>query len=145
MLVTAEFFIQNAFRVNTVNTKTFVLMLAQKRPLNFISGQPVALNSVLREYNRSEFHHLYPRSFLNEAGMPANQQGPLANFAFLSKVDNTALGGSAPSIYRAMMPSNVTDILESSLVPNSLFEDDYPKFIHERSLLLERYASELIE
>jgi hypothetical protein len=54
VVVPAEYFTQNAFRVNTVNTKTFVLMLAQQRPLNFISGQPVSLSVVLRDYNRSE-------------------------------------------------------------------------------------------
>ncbi len=144
VLVTGEFFIQNVFRVNTVNTKTFVLMLAQNRPLNFVSGQPVSLAEVLRDYNRSEFHHLYPRAFLTARGVPAAQQAPLANFAFLTKTDNVALGGVAPSVYRARMPEQLGNILESALCPESLFDDDFEKFLSERSLRLEEFANRLI-
>jgi hypothetical protein len=144
VVVTADFFFQNAFRINTVNTTSFVLMLAQRAPLNFVSGQPVALADVLRDYNRSEFHHLFPRAFLTECGVPSEKQGPLANFAFLSKADNTALGGGAPSDYRARMPQQVDRVLEAALCPPSLFGDDYQVFLRDRCLLLETYANQLI-
>jgi hypothetical protein len=145
VLITREFFTQNTFRINTVNTISFVLMLAQKGPLNFISGQPVALAEVLRDYNRSEFHHLFPKSFLASRGVPAAEQAPLANFAFLSKADNTALGGAAPSLYRARMSPNPENILAAALCPVSLFNDDYAAFLTERSVLLEAFANELIQ
>jgi hypothetical protein len=145
VLVTADFFVQNVFRTNTVNTKTFVLMLAQNRPLNFISGQPVALAEVLRDYNRSEFHHLYPRAFLTEHAIDAAKQAALANFAFLSKADNVALGGVAPSLYRAKMPHEIQGVLDSALCPIGLFNDDYDPFLRERSLRLEAFANHLIE
>lgn len=144
VLVTADFFLQNAFRVNTVNTITFVLMLAQKRPLNFVSGQPVALADVLRDYNRSEFHHLFPRAFLTSREVPAGQHGPLANFAFLSKADNVVLGGGAPSSYRTRMPAQVDNILAAALCPPNLFDDDYAAFLRDRGQLLEVFANELI-
>lgn len=144
VLVTRDFFTQNTFRVNTVNTSTFVLMLAQKHPLNFVSGQPVHLVEVLRDYNRSEFHHLYPKRYLTDIECPPDKQGMLANFAFLSKADNTTLGGVAPSLYREKMPQDVDPILHSALCPSSLFEDDYHEFAAERSDLLERFANELI-
>lgn len=145
VLVTKDFFLQNTFRVNTVNTLTFVLMLAQKGPLNFVSGQPVALAEVLREYNRSEFHHLYPRAFLTNVGVAPSQHNPLANFAFLSKADNTTLGGGAPSEYRARMPQQVENILNAALCPPTLFADDYQTFLQERSQLLETFANQLIQ
>ncbi|SRR5258708_1988637 len=145
VLVAREFFTQNAFRVNTVNTTTFVLMLAQRQPLNFVSGQPVAMDAVLRDYNRSEFHHLYPRAFLNFGGIPPDQHGPLANFAFLAKADNIVLGGMAPSAYRARMPRQVDNILEAALCPTSLFSDDYQRFLVDRSVLLEQFANQLIQ
>jgi hypothetical protein len=145
VLVTGGFFTQNVFRINTVNSSTFILMLAQKRPLNFVSGQPVALADVLRDYNRGEFHHLFPKAFLTSRAVPTAQHGPLANFAFLSKVDNTALGGVAPSAYRARMPQEVDDILDSAICPPSLFADDYPTFLRDRSRLLEEFANRLIQ
>lgn len=145
VLVTQEFFFQNAFRVNTVNTTTFVLMLAQRQPLNFVSGQPVATADVLRDYNRSEFHHLFPKAFLTAQGVPPVQHGPLANFAFLSKADNAALGGVAPSVYRPRMPREVDQILEAALCPQSLFADDYQAFLRDRSRRLETFANQLIQ
>jgi hypothetical protein len=98
-IVTRDYFTTNAFRINSVNTTTFILLLAQEEPLSFISGQPVAIADVLREYNRSEFHHMYPRSFLTQRGVDPKDQNSLVNLCFLSKVDNTALGGVAPSAY----------------------------------------------
>ena len=145
VLVTGEFFLKNAFRVNTVNTITFVLMLAQKGPISFVSGQPVTLAEVLRDYNRSEFHHLFPRSFLAAQGVPPEEHGPLANFAFLSKADNNVLGGVAPSAYRVRMPQVVESILEAALCPQSLFADDYHAFLRDRGLQLEAFANHLIQ
>jgi len=143
VLVTADLF-RSSFRINSVNTKTFVLMLAQKQPLSFVSGQPVSLAKVLRDYNRSEFHHLFPRAFLSGRGIPAPEQGPLANFCFLSKADNTNLGGEAPSVYRSRMPPDVESILDRALCPVTLFEDDYQQFLKQRGALLEQFANELI-
>lgn len=144
VLVGADFFTNNEFRVNSVNTKTFVLMLAQANPLNFVSGQPVPLADVLQNYNRSEFHHLYPRSYLTAQGVQASDQGPLANFCFLSKADNTTLGGVAPSAYRVRMADPVEPILASAACPPSLFDDDYVVFMHDRAAMLENMASRLI-
>ena len=144
VLVNEEFFTQNTFRVNTVNSTTFVLMLAQRAPLSLVSGQPVALDEVLRDYNRSEFHHLFPRAYLASVGVPPAQQAPLANFAFISKADNVALGGVAPSIYRARMPDRVEAILDAALCPPTLFADNYGAFLHDRALLIERFANQLI-
>jgi len=131
--------------MNTVNTTTFILLLAQHGPLNFVSGQPVPLARVLRDYNRSEFHHLYPRAFLGRAGIPLAQHGVLANFCFLSKADNTTLGGVAPSAYRARMPAAVDDVLRGALCPQSLFADDYPRFVADRGALLERAAAAVMQ
>jgi hypothetical protein len=144
VLVNGDFFTQNAFRVNTVNSTTFVLMLAQRRPLSFVSGQPVALDSVLRDYNRSEFHHLFPRAFLTLRGVAPAQQAPLVNFAFISKADNVVLGGDSPSAYRARMPGQIDTILNAALCPPSLFADDYSNFIRDRARLLEEFANQLI-
>lgn len=144
VLVTSEFFRENTFRINTVNTKTFILMLAQCNPKTFVSGQDVSLKAVLRNYNRSEFHHLFPRAYLTSLQVPTKEQNCLANFCFLSRADNTVLGGEAPSDYRSKMPPDVLPILESALCPDTLFDDDYADFIDERCDLLEDYANALI-
>jgi hypothetical protein len=144
-IVNREYFLSNTFRVNSVNSTTFVLLLAQRNPLNFISGQAVPIANVLREYNRSEFHHMYPKAFLTERGISPKIQNTLVNICFLSKTDNTTLGGVAPSVYRARMPANVNEILDHALCPPSLFGDDYEAFVRDRSLLLERAANEVMQ
>lgn len=140
----ADFFLSNAFRINSVNTKTFVLMLAQAHPRSFISGNPVGLKKVLREYNRSEFHHLYPRKFLSDHGVESSRQGVLANFCFLSRADNNELGGDAPSAYEAKMSQNMAEILTSAVCPESLFADDYETFLVERTEMLVELAESLV-
>lgn len=147
LTVNADFFKNNSFRLNTVITKTFILMLAQQKPLGFISGSPIHLHNVLRDYNKNEFHHLFPRSFLRDSKQSDYDQSCLANFTFLSRADNNKLSGDAPSMYRKHMPSKattVTKILESSLCPLSLFGDKYKIFVDERAGMLSNAANILI-
>lgn len=140
-IVRPDYFTSNTFRVNSVNTTTFVLLLAQQDPLNFVSGQPVPVANVLREYNRSEFHHMYPKACLAERKISAKDQNMLVNICFLSKADNTALGGVAPSVYKGKMTGDVSEIIRRALCPRSLFGDDYSVFCRERAALLERAAN----
>ncbi|WP_163999425.1 DUF262 domain-containing protein [Pyxidicoccus caerfyrddinensis] len=144
--VTPDFFESNTFTIDTVNTKTMILMLAQRNPLSFVSGAPVDLANVLRAGNRNEFHHVFPRAFLKSRGFSTDNINPLANFCFLSSADNKILGGEAPSIYRAKMPTSVSDILQRAFCPESLlFRDDYLAFRSERARLLAKYANDLMK
>jgi hypothetical protein len=143
--ITSDFFSSNLFGLNNVNTKTFVLLLASRRPLSFISGAPVDLATTLKESNRTEFHHLMPRSFLKLSKQTALDDSILANFAFLSRSDNRELGGVAPSVYRSKMPKDCDKILDSALASPILFTDDYRKFVDERADRLASVAAELCE
>ena len=133
-----EFFTDNTFGLGNVNTKTFVLMLASAGPRSFISGVPVDLKTTIKEANRTEYHHLMPKAFLDKSGQTDKYDASvLANFAFLSRADNRRLGGDAPSAYRSKMPHNVDDIMISAICPGSaLFADDFTRFIESRSAAL---------
>lgn len=141
--VRKEFFLENNFGMGNVNTKTFILMLANNKPLSFKSGAPVDLKETLKASNRAEFHHLMPKAFLRDTGQNAAGDSVLANYAFLSRADNRALGGDAPSVYKSKMPDNFGEILERSLVPHELFQDDYELFLRQRSFILANYARTL--
>lgn len=143
--VNEDYFLEQSFTIGTVHTKTLILLLANKAPKSFISGAPVDLGPVLQAYNREEFHHLMPRSYLKAAGRSTAEINSLANFAIISADDNKQLGGVAPSIYKAKMPTSSVDaILEAALCPHSLFDDDYDAFIHARAKALTDYASALM-
>lgn len=140
----SEFFVENTFTMGNVNTKTFILMLAQSKQRSFISGNEVDLAETLKSGNRTEFHHLMPRAFLKKSGQASPNDSVLANFSFLSKTDNIAIGGSAPSEYRAKLSIEIEQILGAAFCPMSLFEDDYVKFVTERKILLSAVAAKLI-
>jgi hypothetical protein len=142
--IDARFFISNDFGIGNVNTKTFILMLAQFAPLSFVSGAPVDLAKTLKDANRTEFHHLMPRDYLKEQFKTA-RHSPLANMAFLSRSDNRHLGGVPPSKYRTKMSSNVGEILKHALCPEVIFSDHYVKFALERAKILAEAAYELCD
>ena len=141
--VPATFFTDNVFGMGNVNTKSFILMLAQARPKSFVSGAPLDLAEKLRASNKTEFHHLMPRAFLKTSGQTKPAEGVLANFAFLSRADNRQLGGTAPSAYKAQMAQNWEEILDAALCPATLFADEYQPFLEERSAMLSAKAVEL--
>lgn len=143
----SSFFLDSQFNLNTVNTKAFLLLLANQGPLNFISGMPVTLDSVLRECNKKEFHHLYPRKFLLETGVDQKSINSLVNFAIIGRAENNKLGGGPPSKYRARLPANeeaLRLILDRALCPKSLFADDFGTFVGERAGLLTTKARDLV-
>lgn len=141
-----NFFSEQIFRMNNVNSKSFILLLAQSKPKSFISGNNVSLAEVLSDYNRKEFHHLYPRAYLRTVENAINYDiNCLANFCFIPRSDNNNLGGDCPSLYRAKMPNDVNEILGHAMCPESLFNDDYNTFISERAELLAQKTSILCE
>lgn len=143
--VSPQFFTDNSFGIGYVNTKTFILLLAQSKPLSFISGAPIDLSEKLRASNRTEFHHLMPKAFLEQTGQRAFSENCLANFAFMSRADNRLLGGDRPSVYRQKMPDLVDGILDRSICPPSLFNDNFDAFINERAEMLANKGTALCE
>lgn len=142
--VSPDLFAESQFTIGSVNTSTFLLLLSQLQPRSFVSGSPANLREVLKTYNRTEFHHLYPRAYLTGMQVPSKHINCLANFALVSASDNKVLGGVAPSQYRERMDNkNIDRILASAAIPPSLFKDDYALFLVERSELLAETARNL--
>lgn len=140
-----EYFLDQSFTIGTVHTKTLILLLANRMPRSFISGTVIDLGPVLQSYNRDQFHHLMPRSFLKKLGKTTTEINRLANFAIISAIDNNLLSGDAPSVYKKKMPpASIDEILRSAACPNSLFDDDYETFVRARARALLAYADFLM-
>lgn len=143
--ITSDFFASNQFNVNTVNTKTFITMLASNNPISFISGAKVNLSATLKQSNTKEFHHIFPDKYLRRYGKMKKEIFPLANFCFLNNADNQKIKDKAPDEYVKMMnKSSVSRILSSAICPPDTFEMTYDNFIDVRSKLLLDYALKLI-
>jgi hypothetical protein len=145
--IAEDFFTSNVFGIGNVNSKAFILMLAQEKPLSFISGAEINLADKLKNANRAEFHHLMPRKFLIDTrqATEALHESALVNFTFLSRAENRDIGGRPPSEYRSKMPADVSSILAQGLIPDSLFGDNYAIFASERSVFLRSRALALCQ
>lgn len=144
--VNEEFFF-SSFRVGAAATKTFVLMLANHDARSLLSGKSVDLDKVLQRYNRSEFHHIYPRAFLRDLNISDDKINVLGNFCFLSAAENKSIGRKQPSVYVKELVGDKAgrDVaLASAFCAESEFDDNYPKFLAARCARLAVYANTLI-
>jgi hypothetical protein len=145
--IDASFFYKSAFNVRTTNTRTHILMLASESPLDFISGEEIALGDVLRDCNRKEFHHIYPKAMLRDQAVDNSLINSVANFCMLSRAANNRISNSAPSSYRSLMPDDsdrVADIMNRALCPVDIFHDDFERFLTERCNILLEKANQLM-
>ncbi len=143
--ITSSFFNDNQFNVNTVNTKTFIAMLANNSPRSFISGANVNLKDTLKLSTSKEFHHIFPDKYLQRNGKNKQEIYQLANFCFLNNADNQKIKDKAPNEYVALMNADaINDILNSAICPLETFTIDYNEFIKRRTDLLLDFAKNLI-
>jgi len=143
-------FLKNYFRMSSVITNTFILLLAQEKPLNFIQGTKISLEKVLSQGNRKEFNHIFPKSYLEGLGTWGNNDiNCLVNFSILARTDNNTIKNLPPSVYRSSMPSDPNkfqQIMSTHFCPSEPFiEDDYNRFLDIRAELLLQKAKELCE
>ncbi|WP_410614857.1 DUF262 domain-containing protein [Amycolatopsis sp. lyj-109] len=148
--VPPSYFLQNNFRTGATKTNTFVSMLAQLRPRTFISGSYINVDEVLQNYNKAEFHHIFPRAYVErEHSDDSSYVNSLANFCFLSRVDNNKIRDRPPSAYLKLMPENTSallDVLDSSAIDISdLLDNDFFAFIQHRARVLAYIANCLMD
>lgn len=144
--VPAEFF-RNSFRVGAAATKTFVLLLANNGPQSLLSGKNIDLDKVLQRYNRSEFHHIYPRAFLREIGVSDTRINVLGNFCFLSAAENKSIGRKRPSEYLSDLVADDETraaTLATAFLLDTEFNDDYDPFLTARCSRLAEFANGLM-
>lgn len=145
--VPATYYMNNTFRVGTAATKTFVLMLANNGPRSLLSGKAIDLDKVLQRYNRSEFHHIYPRAYLREQGLPDGAINVLGNFCFLSAAENKNIGRKHPSVYIADLVggNERATTLASAFCLEAHFNDQFEPFLTARCERLAAFATTLID
>ena len=141
----SNFFTANKFSFNSVNTKTFILLLIQKSPMSFISGKQINLSEVLNNYNRNEFHHIYPNAYLKSINNNKYNENVFANFAVLSRADNNLIKDKKPSEYIKLLTDDNEKILDSAFCKKEYFNDDFESFINNRNEKLLEFAKFLID
>ena len=144
--ISESFFTDNQFNINSVNTKTFIALLASKTPRSFISGAKVDLATTLKLSSSKEFHHIFPDKYLQRQGRQRREIYQLTNFCFLNNADNQKIKDKAPSEYVKYMNSDsVLDILDAAICPENTFELSYDEFVDRRKKMLLNYAKSLMD
>lgn len=143
-----SFFLKHKLNMKTVATKTFILLLAQGKPLNLIQGTYISLQNGLSLGNRNEFHHIFPKAYLQvKEKYKADQINCLANYSLLARTDNNKINNKPPSAYRTEMPADeptFQKIIDTHFCPaNAFTTDDYDSFLMARAELLLQKAKEL--
>lgn len=148
--VSSDDLIQTQFSKANPITRSFLLLSAQSSPLDLTNGKIVDLGVSLSSFNRKQYHHVFPNSFLNKKGEKKEKRFTVVNFCFLPADSNKKISSKSPSDYFAnIVPSaNRTDILTSNLLPTDsdiYSKDDFDAFLEKRSSLLLSVISNLAD
>lgn len=119
-------------------TRAFLLLMAQLSPVDLVKNQKIDIGTSLAQYNRREYHHVFPLAFLKKRGLSHDKIFCVLNFCFLSSDSNKAISKKSPSDYFfSLVPEqDFNSVLRSNLLPinKSLYRDDnYDEFIEKRA------------
>lgn len=130
-------------------TRAFLLLLAQKSPLNLTNGAAIDLGEALSGFNRKEYHHIFPQAFLKKRAVATDKINALCNFCFLPAGSNKKISQKQPSdyIFNLVPDSNRKQILESNIMPLRMevyADDNYEEFISKRAELVGQFVDFLV-
>ncbi|NIY95880.1 DUF262 domain-containing protein [Salipiger sp. HF18] len=109
-------FRKSRFSAGTANSKSLVLMLANRQPRSFLSGAKIDPSKVLKKGSRHEFHHIFPRKFLEGKGYEPRDINSLSNICFLTRSDNNTIRAKSPKDYfQQMSEANRNTYLSEAL------------------------------
>jgi hypothetical protein len=122
-------------------TRAFLLLMAQNNPIDLVQNVKIDITKSLSEYNRKQYHHIFPNAFLKRQGFPQNKIFSLTNFCFLPADSNKKISSKSPSKYffDLIPTANFNSILSSNLIPltKELYEkDNYNDFLERRAELI---------
>ncbi len=130
--------IDQKFMKGSPYTRAFLILMAQRSPLNLTNGNKIDLGMALSKYNSKEYHHVFPRNFLKKKAIEIDKISSLCNFCFLPADSNKKISSKAPSeyIFELLSADKYADILESNLIPirKEIYQkDDYDEFLRHRA------------
>lgn len=121
--------------------RAFLLLLAQAKPFDLANGNSVDVGNALSQYNRKQYHHIFPNAFLKKLNFNTNEINKAVNFCILPATSNRIITDKNPSDYflNIIPQGNLINILSSNLVPidmNIYKNDDYDTFYKERTKIV---------
>lgn len=142
------------FRSNNAHAKLLAIILAHREPVDFLTGQRIDTANALSWANQKEFHHLFPRDYLENKGIARQRINSLANIVMLTSESNKRISNRAPSDYLRDVVAAAADAgvelqtwLERNLVSSEAFEaakaDNFELFLSLRARTIHSHVLEL--
>jgi hypothetical protein len=133
--------IETKFSKGNPLTRALLLLMAQHAPLDLVKNSKVDITKSLSEYNRKQYHHIFPNAFLKKQGFPQAKIFSVTNFCFLPADSNKKISSKKPSEYffNLVPQDDFNEILASNLIPikKELFQtDNYNDFLEKRAELI---------
>lgn len=103
-------------------TNAFFCMLRLVGPRYLEDGEPIPIAKYVARGNRSDRHHIFPRSFLRQRGVPGRRINSLLNVCFLVARENQSVGRAAPANYLDDVPKDGrarSRAMKSHLIPRA--------------------------
>ncbi len=138
-------FVKSNFSSGNANSKILILLLNASTPYSLLSGAKIDLDKVLKKASKHEYHHIFPKKYLENMGVSQSEINILANICFLTRADNNSIKDASPAIYAARIDSaRKAEYLTSALIPPDFGSLNYEEFIQKRMDMLEQKAKELM-
>ena len=115
---------------------------------DFCSGLPLSKShpGLMGDLER---HHIFPNAFLRDNGYPNRyQRNALANFTWLTKPCNIAIGATPPEEYFPLYEAKHEGVLAAHWIPldERLWKvENYSEFLAERRKLLAKAANDFLD
>jgi hypothetical protein len=84
----AEIWTTRQFRANNAHAKLLAIILAHRDPVDLLTGQRIDPGNALAWTNQKEFHHFFPRDYLENKGVARQRINALANIVMLTSDSN---------------------------------------------------------
>ena len=151
-VVNFEGFAKDYFRLNKATSTAYSLLLANNQPLSFLNGNKIDTYKSLANINRLEFHHIFPKAFLNKQGISDKKINYHSNICMLNLGDNREILNEKPADYFKEMEKNLGESFKPVLTSNFINEsaldaikdNNYEGFINERSKLIVEAMERLV-
>jgi len=136
--VTPEVLKDTKFSKSNAFSRAFIILLAGQQPTDMVNGSKVDTGEALSSFNRKEYHHVFPRAFLETKSVDPAKISSLCNFCILPSASNKIISDKAPSEYfeKVIPQSDFASILKSNLLPvkrRIYQENDYDTFLVKRA------------
>jgi hypothetical protein len=140
------------YRRGSARTKALALLLATVGPRDLRSGLRINTGRSLAMANEMQYHHFFPRKYLQRGGVSDQEANVLANIVLLSGISNRQIDDQAPSAYltyemdvcdKDEMARRLATSLVSERAFDAALDNNYTEFIAARVETLLALAEEL--